>query len=30
MLKGLVNRGGLRADVLTGGTIRPGDTILPL
>lgn len=30
VLKGLVDRGGLRADVLTDGTIRPGDTILPV
>lgn len=30
VLKGLVNRGGLRADVLSGGTIRPGDAIAPL
>ena len=30
VLKGLANRGGLRADVLAGGTIRPGDKIAPL
>ncbi len=30
VLKGLVNRGGLRADVLAGGTIRPGDEVVPL
>jgi MOSC domain-containing protein YiiM len=28
VLKGLVNRGGLRADILTGGTIRAGDNIV--
>ena len=27
VLRGLVHRGGLRADVLTGGTIRPGDLV---
>jgi len=27
--KGLVHRGGLRAQVVTGGTIRPGDPIEP-
>ena len=27
VLRGLVHRGGLRADVLTGGEIRPGDRI---
>lgn len=26
----LVHRGGLRADVLTDGTIRPGDSVTPL
>jgi MOSC domain-containing protein YiiM len=30
VLKGLVNRGGLRADVLEGGTIRPGDPVEPI
>ena len=30
VLKGLARRGGLRADVLAGGTIRPGDEIVPL
>lgn len=29
VLKGLVHRGGLRAQVLQGGTLRPGDVILP-
>ncbi len=27
VLRGLVHRGGLRADVLSGGTIRPGDRV---
>jgi MOSC domain-containing protein YiiM len=27
VMRGLVHRGGLRADLLTGGTIRPGDSI---
>ena len=27
VLPGLIHRGGLRADILTGGTIRPGDAI---
>jgi MOSC domain-containing protein YiiM len=27
VLKGLVHRGGLRAQILEGGTIRPGDLI---
>ena len=27
--KALLHRGGLRAEVLTGGTIRPGDAIRP-
>lgn len=27
-LKGLVHKGGLRAQILTEGTLRPGDTIL--
>jgi MOSC domain-containing protein YiiM len=26
-LRGLVHRGGLRADILEGGTVRPGDAI---
>ena len=30
VLRGLVNRGGLRADVLTDGTIRAGDGVVPL
>jgi len=30
VLRGLVHRGGLRADILTGGTIRVGDAIAPL
>lgn len=29
VLKGLVHRGGLRAQVVRGGTLRPGDVILP-
>jgi MOSC domain-containing protein YiiM len=29
VLKGLANRGGLRADVLTGGRIRVGDSVSP-
>ncbi|HEU4655958.1 MAG TPA: MOSC domain-containing protein [Capillimicrobium sp.] len=28
VLRGLIHRGGLRADVLRGGTIRPGDAIV--
>jgi MOSC domain-containing protein YiiM len=28
--EGLLHRGGLRADVITGGTIRVGDTITPV
>jgi MOSC domain-containing protein YiiM len=27
VLKGLVNRGGLRADIVRGGVIRPGDEV---
>jgi MOSC domain-containing protein YiiM len=27
VMRGLAHRGGLRADVLTGGTIRPGDPV---
>jgi MOSC domain-containing protein YiiM len=30
VLKGLVNRGGLRADVVRGGVIRPGDELREL
>ena len=30
VLKGLVHRGGLRANVLHGGTIRPGDEVAEL
>jgi MOSC domain-containing protein YiiM len=30
VLRGLVDRGGLRADVLSAGTIRPGDEVIPL
>jgi MOSC domain-containing protein YiiM len=29
VLRGLVHRGGLRADVLQGGTIAPGDVVAP-
>lgn len=29
VLKGLVHRGGLRAHIVQGGTLRPGDVILP-
>jgi MOSC domain-containing protein YiiM len=29
VLSGLVHRGGLRATILTGGTIRPGDIVIP-
>jgi MOSC domain-containing protein YiiM len=28
VLRGLVHRAGLRADILTGGVIRPGDTVV--
>ena len=30
VLKGLVNRGGLRADIVRGGEIRPGDEVREL
>ena len=30
VLKGLVNRGGLRADIVRGGVIRPGDAVTEL
>jgi MOSC domain-containing protein YiiM len=30
VLAGLVHRGGLRADIVRGGTIRVGDSILPV
>ena len=30
VLKGLVDRGGLRADIVRGGVIRPGDAVLEL
>ncbi|WP_331233361.1 MOSC domain-containing protein [Natronorarus salvus] len=30
VLSALVHRGGLRADIVEGGTIRPGDEIVPL
>jgi MOSC domain-containing protein YiiM len=30
VLRGLVHRGGLRADVLEGGTIAPGDPVRPV
>ena len=30
VLKGLVNRGGLRADIVRGGVIRPGDELREL
>ena len=30
VLRGLVHRGGLRADVLDGGVITPGDTVVPV
>lgn len=30
VLASLVHRGGLRADIITGGTIRPGDELTPL
>ncbi|WP_354701604.1 hypothetical protein DSM112329_01929 [Paraconexibacter sp. AEG42_29] len=29
VLRPLVHRGGLRADVVTGGTLRPGDAVVP-
>lgn len=28
--RALVHRGGLRADIVEGGTLRPGDTITPI
>ena len=27
-MRGLIHRGGLRADIITGGTIRTGDAIV--
>ena len=30
VLRGLVDRGGLRAAILTGGTLRPGDRVVDL
>lgn len=30
VLNALTHRGGLRADILDGGTIRPGDEVVPL
>lgn len=30
VLRGLIHRGGLRAEILTGGTIHIGDSIVPL
>jgi len=30
VLKGLANRGGLRADIVRGGVIRPGDELREL
>jgi len=30
ILAGLVHRGGLRADILAGGTIRVGDAVVPV
>ena len=29
-LRGLIHRGGLRAEIITGGVIRIGDTITPV
>jgi MOSC domain-containing protein YiiM len=30
LLRPLAHRGGLRADVISGGEIRPGDAVVPL
>ena len=30
VLKGLVHRGGLNAEILVGGELRPGDAVVPL
>jgi MOSC domain-containing protein YiiM len=27
VMRGLIHRGGLRAEIISGGTLRPGDTI---
>ena len=29
VIKGLIHRGGLRAEILQGGTLRPGDSVTP-
>jgi hypothetical protein len=29
-LRGLIHRGGLRAEIISGGVIRIGDTITPM